>query len=183
MVEKDRSIVVYDAESYAQRHRVLTVDATNEYLLLNHGQDGIISVYDWNGFYCFSIVMTRKGKGVPEVYCCGDEITVFDKNNHVFIYQGDQMLEDHPFSTLEEHDALWSDLNVNRNHLVSLTGTDVVDGNGGVVLTVYGSENTFMKWSLALTSFLIVGLFCYLIIYKKSVSNCIKLTCFFVMFN
>lgn len=165
-VERDKSIVIYDGESYARTHRVFSVDATSEYVFLDHGKDGIISVYDWEGSYRFSIVTTRKGNGAPEAFCCGESITVFDKNKHAFTYKGERLMEDQPFTSLEEYKDLWSELVANRNHMVSLNGTDVVDRTGRIILTVYDSENTYSKWGFALTSLLIVGLFCFFIAYK-----------------
>ena len=135
-VEKGRSVVVTDAGHYAETTGVYTIDATDEYIFLNHGETGVISVYGWDGKYRFTIVTTFQHNGIPEIWCCGDLLTLLDKNNHVFVYDGPTLLRDYQIESLEQYGALRDELRAGRNRLVSLSGNDVVDGEGRVILTV-----------------------------------------------
>ena len=84
-VDPGKARLVTDGEEYARTHNVGAVDATADSIYLNHGSRGIISVYDWDGAYCYSIVTTAVGNGWPELYCCGDRLYLLDKFKHVFV--------------------------------------------------------------------------------------------------
>ena len=80
-VGRGQSKVVYDAEGYAHKTAVFSVAATEDRIFLCHGQDGVISVFDYYGNYCYSIVTAREGNGSPELYCVNGDLTIIEKTS------------------------------------------------------------------------------------------------------
>ena len=137
-VEKGRSVVLCDAEDYARSNGITeNADATSEYIFLNHGQSGIISVFDWSGAYCFSIVTTSRGNGAPELFCCGDTLWVIDKNKHVFVYDGPTLTQDFQIES-PVNGTLDSELRESSNHLITLSDNKVYGPDGKEIMTVAG---------------------------------------------
>ena len=134
--EKGKSFVTYEAKHFFETHRVYDVDATSDYIFLSHGQNGIISAFDWNGNYCFSIVTTADGNGSPELYCCEKELFIIDKNKHVFVYVGVDLKQDYQIESLTQGSKLRSDLRERKNNLVSLSGANVVDVDNRTILVI-----------------------------------------------
>lgn len=166
--EKGESFVVYTAEKHARGTAVYSVAASADYLFLNHGQDGIISAYDWEGNYCFSIVTTRKGNGFPEVYCVDGILYVIDKNSYVFLYNGSCLLEGYPINSLQQGSELRSWLKKESNRLVSFDGIHVLDSRGTPLLSVPKSSDQSLKKAVLLM-IPIVLFFSFIIIWKELV--------------
>lgn len=166
-VEKGRSVVIYDAEHYAETHTVYAVDATRETVFLNHGR--VISGFDWNGDYCFSIV-TLLGKGKTEIYCSGEELTLCDVNNHVFVYEGAQLLRDYQLETRDQYSQFRKEQLTKKNELVSLSGKDVVDRDGRIILTVHDVPPVLSpagRWIVITAFFLVFSLFIGFVVFRK----------------
>lgn len=168
-IEKGKSAVVYTAEKHAQNTAVYKVTATRDYLFLNHGQDGIVSVYDRAGHYCFSIVTTWQGNGLPEVYCVGGLLYLIDKNSHVFVYDGTRLAEEYQISSLEQGSELRSRLKQENSNLVSFDGVHVCDADGKTLLTVSKSSDQALKRRVLLL--LPVFLLLCLIIFRKELAS------------
>ncbi len=134
--EKGKTFVTYEAKHFFETHRVYDVDATSDYIFFSHGQNGIISAFDWNGNYCFSIVTTAEGNGSPELYCCEKELFIIDKNKHVFVYEGVDLKQDYQIESLAQGSELRSNLRGRENNLVSLSGRNVVDDENRIILVL-----------------------------------------------
>ena len=159
-VEKGKSAVVYNAEQFAETNTVYEVNATSEYVFLNHGR--IISVFDWNGDYCFSIVTTHQGNGVAELYCSGEILTMLDRNNHVFVYDGAQLLREYQIETIDQYSEFRETQLAKKNGYVSLSGNNVIDKDGRVILTVHDvplSLSQAERWIVLAAFFLAFSLF------------------------
>lgn len=167
-VDRGKARLVTDGEEYARTHDVVAVDATADSIYLNHGSRGIISVYDWDGAYCYSIVTTAAGNGAPELYCCGDRLYLLDKFNHVFVYEGRERIGDYPIQSLEQYSAFRSELQEKRNRLITVSGRDLVDSDGRVVMRVENMVRlhlTPLESTVVLGAFaLVAGLFLYIFI-------------------
>ncbi len=142
-VPRGVSVVREDQSYYATTYTVLDVDATDRYIYLNHGRDGVISVFDWEGKYCFTIVTVKSGSSSsPSLYCIEDTLYIIDKHNHYFKYLGKQMLEHYQIESYAEAAELKKEFAEAKNHLVHLEGKNVVDEAGNVIMKVCDTEET-----------------------------------------
>ena len=132
--EAGTSFVVDDAERFARTLSVHDADATNDYIFLNHGQNGLISAFDWSGAYCFTIVTTAAGNGLAEIYCCENEITIIDKSKHVFVYDGSALTQEYQLDPQEQYSNFRAKLIEKKNNYVMLVGKEVVDADGNLIL-------------------------------------------------
>lgn len=144
-VGRGQSKVVYDEEGYAQKTAVFSVAATEDRIFLCHGQDGVISVFDYYGNYCYSIVTAREGNGSPELYCVNGDLTIIDKNQHVFMYDGTDLTQHYQIAGPEEGSALRASLRKERSMLVTLDGDKVLDRQGEIVLRVKSGEKETLR--------------------------------------
>lgn len=160
-IEPGQSAVVFNAEQFASKERVYMADATEEYIFLVHETSGVISAFDWDGRYCFSIVTTSKGNGFPEIVCCGNTLTIIDKLNHVFVYEGQRCIEDYQIESLDQHELLKNKLTETSNLLVALQGAAIVDRDNHVIFQVKPSSGGFVS-SPYLAAVIIVGFFAFL---------------------
>ena len=135
-IEKGKSKVVINAEAYAQNASVYSVAATMEYIFLNHGQDGIVSVYNWEGNYCFTIVTSSEGNGIPEIYCVDKRLYLIDKQLHVFVYDGERLIQDYQIKSAKQASELLSGLKAQKNKFVTINGSQIVDENGNLVFSI-----------------------------------------------
>ncbi len=142
-VSKGISVVREDQSYYARTSTVLNVDATDRYIYLNHGRSGVISAFDWDGNYCFTIVTNESANSAdPSLFCIGDTLYIIDKSNHYFKYLGKQMLEHYQIESYVEAAEIKKELAEAQNHLVHLEGKNVVDEAGNVIMKVCDTEET-----------------------------------------
>lgn len=158
-VEKGRTRVVTDAEAYSRSAPVHAAAATREYVFLNHGQNGVVSVYDWAGNYCFTIVTSSEGNGVPELYCVENKLFLIDKNAHVFVYDGAQLVDDYQMGTREQGSELRASLRARENGLVTVNETQIMDKNGNPAFDIPGEGKPFLQQGTTQLGIVIVGLF------------------------
>jgi hypothetical protein len=126
------AVIYEDKEEYAQTHKVIQVDATDNYIYLNHGQ--VISVFDWKGEYCFSIVTYNPGNGLATIYCVGNELFLVDKKFNVFRYVGRELIENYSIRHGDQYGTFTDQMREKKNNLVSLKGYKIVDMDGNVIL-------------------------------------------------
>lgn len=159
-VEEGKSVVIFNGDHYAETSTVYEVNATSEYVFLNHGY--VISVFNMNGEYCYSIVTTYRGNGLAELYCSGTILTLLDKNNHAFVYDGALLLRDYQIETIDQYSEFRKAQLAKKNEYVSLSGNNVVDRDGHVIFTVNGPPRPLSqteRWIVLAAFFLVFSLF------------------------
>ncbi len=150
----DTSVVYEDREKYARTTDVREVDATEDYIFLNHGT-GVVSVFDWNGNYRFSIATTNEGNGRAQIFCVDNDLTIIDIHRHVFIYEGEKLVEDFKLEHEQYSDFLDS-IRRSRNNFIELSGNKVLDMNGNVILTVHNEVWSPLTLALAWLIFILL---------------------------
>lgn len=148
------SVVFYDE---VDKDSVITdIDATEEYIYYAYFGIDVVSAYDWNGKYQFSIAVHNEKNGAIDIRCLDDKLYIHDAGSNVFVYEGTELLE----TILREQTQYELSWFHKTSGLVKEQDDHLVDQNGEYVMDLpgQGEKDQNQHLLMILAMILIAGL-------------------------